>query len=29
MSQQRCIIIWDGLVVPCCFDKDVEYLINK
>ena len=20
-----CVITWDGLVVPCCFDKDAEY----
>jgi radical SAM protein with 4Fe4S-binding SPASM domain len=19
-----CVITWDGLVVPCCFDKDAE-----
>jgi radical SAM protein with 4Fe4S-binding SPASM domain len=23
-----CVITWDGLVVPCCFDKDAEYLIG-
>ncbi len=22
---QGCVITWDGLVVPCCFDKDAEY----
>lgn len=20
-----CVITWDGLIVPCCFDKDAEY----
>ncbi|GAA4019004.1 hypothetical protein GCM10022408_36210 [Hymenobacter fastidiosus] len=20
-----CVVTWDGLVVPCCFDKDAEY----
>jgi radical SAM protein with 4Fe4S-binding SPASM domain len=20
-----CVITWDGIVVPCCFDKDAEY----
>ena len=20
-----CVITWDGMVVPCCFDKDAEY----
>ena len=20
-----CVITWDGLVVPCCFDKDAVY----
>lgn len=22
---QACVITWDGLVVPCCFDKDAEH----
>lgn len=22
---QGCVITWDGLVVPCCFDKDAEH----
>lgn len=22
---QACVITWDGLVVPCCFDKDATY----
>jgi radical SAM protein with 4Fe4S-binding SPASM domain len=20
-----CVITWDGLVVPCCFDKDADH----
>lgn len=27
-----CVITWDGIVVPCCFDKDAKYIfgnINK
>jgi len=23
-----CVITWDGLVVPCCFDKDAEYVMG-
>ena len=23
-----CVITWDGRVVPCCFDKDAEYLMG-
>lgn len=23
-----CVITWDGLVVPCCFDKDAEHLLG-
>ncbi|MBC5774612.1 SPASM domain-containing protein [Pontibacter sp. KCTC 32443] len=23
-----CVITWDGLVVPCCFDKDAEYQLG-
>ncbi|GAB2643049.1 radical SAM protein [Emticicia sediminis] len=23
-----CVITWDGLVVPCCFDKDGEYRLG-
>lgn len=23
-----CVISWDGLVVPCCFDKDAEYRLG-
>ena len=23
-----CVITWDGLVVPCCFDKDAEYRLG-
>lgn len=23
-----CVITWDGLVVPCCFDKDGEYKLG-
>lgn len=23
-----CVIIWDGLVVFCCFDKDVQYQLG-
>ena len=22
---QGCVVTWDGLVVPCCFDKDAEH----
>ncbi|MDQ3051452.1 MAG: SPASM domain-containing protein [Bacteroidota bacterium] len=23
-----CVVTWDGRVVPCCFDKDAEYLMG-
>jgi radical SAM protein with 4Fe4S-binding SPASM domain len=23
-----CVITWDGLVVPCCFDKDATHLLG-
>ncbi len=23
-----CVITWDGMVVPCCFDKDAEYRLG-
>jgi radical SAM protein with 4Fe4S-binding SPASM domain len=23
-----CVITWDGLVVPCCFDKDAQYRLG-
>jgi radical SAM protein with 4Fe4S-binding SPASM domain len=23
-----CVVTWDGLVVPCCFDKDATYLLG-
>jgi radical SAM protein with 4Fe4S-binding SPASM domain len=23
------VITWDGLVVPCCFDKDAEYRMGN
>ena len=23
-----CVITWDGLVVPCCFDKDAKYRLG-
>jgi len=23
-----CVITWDGLVVPCCFDKDADYRLG-
>lgn len=23
-----CVITWDGLVVPCCFDKDAKHLLG-
>jgi radical SAM protein with 4Fe4S-binding SPASM domain len=23
-----CVITWDGLVVPCCFDKDAAYRLG-
>jgi MoaA/NifB/PqqE/SkfB family radical SAM enzyme len=23
-----CVISWDGLVVPCCFDKDADYRLG-
>lgn len=25
---QGCVITWDGLVVPCCFDKDADHLLG-
>jgi radical SAM protein with 4Fe4S-binding SPASM domain len=25
---QGCVITWDGLVVPCCFDKDAKHLFG-
>ena len=24
-----CVITWDGLVVPCCFDKDAEHRLGN
>ena len=24
-----CVITWDGLVVPCCFDKDAHHLLGS
>ncbi len=24
-----CVITWDGKVVPCCFDKDGEYVLGR
>jgi radical SAM protein with 4Fe4S-binding SPASM domain len=24
-----CVITWDGKVVPCCFDKDAEYVMGE
>ena len=24
-----CVITWDGLVVPCCFDKDAQYQMGN
>ena len=24
-----CVISWDGLVVPCCFDKDAKYRLGE
>ena len=24
-----CVITWDGIVVPCCFDKDAEYRMGS
>ncbi|MBL7915829.1 MAG: SPASM domain-containing protein [Bacteroidia bacterium] len=24
-----CVITWDGRVVPCCFDKDAEYVMGE
>ncbi len=24
-----CVITWDGMVVPCCFDKDANYRMGK
>jgi radical SAM protein with 4Fe4S-binding SPASM domain len=24
-----CVITWDGRVVPCCFDKDAEYVMGN
>jgi radical SAM protein with 4Fe4S-binding SPASM domain len=24
-----CVITWDGIVVPCCFDKDAEYRMGN
>ena len=23
-----CVITWDGLVVPCCFDKDAKHQLG-
>ena len=23
------VITWDGLVLPCCFDKDAKYVFGK
>lgn len=25
---QGCVITWDGKVVPCCFDKDAQYVMG-
>jgi radical SAM protein with 4Fe4S-binding SPASM domain len=25
---QGCVITWDGLVVPCCFDKDAKHQLG-
>ncbi|WP_235298419.1 SPASM domain-containing protein [Portibacter marinus] len=25
---QSCVITWDGMVVPCCFDKDATYKLG-
>ncbi|MBX2899763.1 MAG: SPASM domain-containing protein [Cyclobacteriaceae bacterium] len=25
---QSCVITWDGKVVPCCFDKDAQYVMG-
>ena len=24
-----CVITWDGLVVPCCFDKDAKHQLGN
>ena len=24
-----CVITWDGMVVPCCFDKDAQYRMGN
>lgn len=24
-----CVLTWDGKVVPCCFDKDAEFVLGK
>ncbi|MCC6462506.1 MAG: SPASM domain-containing protein [Saprospiraceae bacterium] len=24
-----CVVTWDGLVVPCCFDKDAQYRLGN
>jgi len=24
-----CVITWDGRVVPCCFDKDADFVLGK
>jgi radical SAM protein with 4Fe4S-binding SPASM domain len=26
---QSCVITWDGMVVPCCFDKDAQYRLGS
>ena len=23
-----CVISWDGRVIPCCFDKDAEFVMG-
>jgi radical SAM protein with 4Fe4S-binding SPASM domain len=23
-----CVVTWDGLVVPCCFDKDAQHRLG-
>ena len=24
-----CVLTWDGLVVPCCFDKDAKHVLGS
>lgn len=28
-SWQSCVVTWDGNMVPCCFDKDAEYIVGN